>query len=493
MSEAAAPAILVVDDESSALRGARRALRAEGFEHVLTLDDPREVVTMLEGQRVALLLLDLLMPHVSGEEILEVVSDRWPELPVVVMTAETDVRTAVRCMKLGAVDYLLKPVAPEQLAETVSRALEQSALRWENARLRDQFFDEKLEHPEAFASILTRDPAMLRVFAYLEAISRGSHPVLVTGETGSGKELVAQALHAVGDRDGPFVAVNVAGLDDAMFSDTLFGHLPGAFTGASGTRKGMIEQAGSGTLFLDEIGDLAEASQVKLLRLLQEGEYHPLGSDEPSRLRARVVAATHRDPSGFRQDLYYRLRAYHVRVPPLRERLGDLPLLVQHFLGLAADDLGKPRPTVPPDRVRATGRIAVATASRWTAARAEPPMTPASGRCSPPGFGAASTRAIVASSRSRAQARASSSARASSQSRLRQASWAWRSSSAAMRSRIDRTASSRTAAAAAMASATPRVSPTQASTIRPRTAADHDGSQAAPSRSRRSGPMASPA
>jgi DNA-binding NtrC family response regulator len=294
-------------------------------------------------------LLDLGMPHVSGEELLGEVAARRPELPVVVITAEQDVRTAVRCMKLGAVDYLLKPVSPEQLAEIVGRALEQSALRWENSRLRDQFFSHHLQHPECFEEILTVDPAMLRIFAYLESISRGSHPVLISGETGTGKELVASALHRVSKRDGPFVAVNVAGLDDAMFSDTLFGHRPGAFTGATGPRRGMIEQAGAGTLFLDEIGDLSEASQVKLLRLIQEGEYFALGSDSPGRLRARVVAATHREASGLRQDLYYRLRAYHVSIPPLRERLGDLPLLVDHFLGLAADDLGKPKPTVPPE------------------------------------------------------------------------------------------------------------------------------------------------
>jgi DNA-binding NtrC family response regulator len=257
------------------------------------------------------------------------------------------VRTAVRCMKLGASDYLLKPVGAEQLAETVERVLEQNALRWENRRLREQFFAEKLEHRDCFDEILTEDPGMLRVFGYIEAISRGSHPVLITGATGTGKELVARALHRVSGREGEFVAVNVAGLDDAMFSDTIFGHTPGAYTGATGKRAGMIERAGTGTLFLDEIGDLAEASQVKLLRLLQEGEYYALGSDTPGRLRARVVAATHADPSGFRQDLYYRLRSYHVQIPPLRERLGDLPLLVEHFLGLASDDLGKPKPTVP--------------------------------------------------------------------------------------------------------------------------------------------------
>jgi DNA-binding NtrC family response regulator len=343
----ASASILVVDDEESALRAARRALRVHGYEHVLTCSDPRETLAMLKEHRVELLLLDLLMPHMNGEEVLTEVAQRHPQLPVIVITAEQDVRTAVRCMKLGASDYLLKPVGAEQLAETVERVLEQNALRWENRRLREQFFAEKLEHRDCFDEILTEDPGMLRVFGYIEAISRGSHPVLITGATGTGKELVARALHRVSGREGEFVAVNVAGLDDAMFSDTIFGHTPGAYTGATGKRAGMIERAGTGTLFLDEIGDLAEASQVKLLRLLQEGEYYALGSDTPGRLRARVVAATHADPSGFRQDLYYRLRSYHVQIPPLRERLGDLPLLVEHFLGLASDDLGKPKPTVP--------------------------------------------------------------------------------------------------------------------------------------------------
>jgi transcriptional regulator with GAF, ATPase, and Fis domain len=187
------------------------------------------------------------------------------------------------------------------------------------------------------------------MFAYLEAIAKGSQPVLVVGETGTGKELVARALHAASGRDGRFVGVNVSGLDDTVFSDTLFGHEAGAFTGAAKERKGLIETAGTGTLFLDEIGDLAEAAQVKLLRLLQEREYHPLGSDVPRRLRARVVAATHRDPTELRQDLYFRLRSYHVRIPPLRERLGDVPLLVECFLRAAAADLGIAPPSLSPE------------------------------------------------------------------------------------------------------------------------------------------------
>jgi DNA-binding NtrC family response regulator len=341
--------ILVVDDEEWTLRGVRRTLRSHGFESVLTCSDSRKAVGLIRENRVALLLLDLMMPHVGGEEILAELSKVSPELPVIVVTAEQEVSSAVRCMKLGASDYLVKPVDPEQLVAAVHRTLEHSALRDENARLRDQFFRQDLSEPEAFAHIVTSDASMRRLFAYLEAISRGSQPVLVVGETGTGKELVAKALHLASKRDGPFVAVNVAGLDDTMFSDTLFGHRAGAFTGATSPRKGMIETAASGTLFLDEIGDLTEASQVKLLRLLQEREYHPLGSDSTRLLKARVVAATNRDPSTLRQDLYYRLRSYRVQIPPLRERRGDIGILIDRFAAEAAQDLGRPTPTVPAD------------------------------------------------------------------------------------------------------------------------------------------------
>lgn len=188
---------------------------------------------------------------------------------------------------------------------------------------------------------------MRRLFGYLEAISGGTQPVLINGETGTGKELVARGLHAASGCEGEFVAVNAAGLDDMVFADTLFGHRSGAFTGALGSRSGMIEKAAGGTLFLDEIGDLTEASQIKLLRLIQEREFYPLGSDSPRRLRARVVAATHQPPSALRSDLYFRLRAHQVRIPPMRERLGDLPLLVAHFLREAAEDLGRACPEVP--------------------------------------------------------------------------------------------------------------------------------------------------
>jgi DNA-binding NtrC family response regulator len=348
--------ILIVDDEESVLNGVRRTLRANGFDVVLMCADSRNVEPLLEGEPIALILLDLMMPHIGGRELLERIASSHPEIPVVVVTAEQDVRIAVDCMKVGAYDYLLKPVGADELMATVRRALEHRELRDENARLRSKLLEQDLEQPRVFSGLITADAAMIRVFAYLEVIARGSHPALITGETGTGKELIARALHELSGRRGPFVAVNVAGLDDTMFSDTLFGHRPGAFTGASGTRRGMIEQAGRGTLFLDEIGDLAEASQVKLLRVLQEREYYTLGDDVPKRLEARVIAATHQDPARLRRDLYFRLRSYHVRIPSLRERLGDLPLLINHIVREAAQDLGKQPPVVPERLYRALGR-----------------------------------------------------------------------------------------------------------------------------------------
>jgi DNA-binding NtrC family response regulator len=201
--------------------------------------------------------------------------------------------------------------------------------------------------------MVTQHPTMQALFRYVEAIARSPQPVLITGETGTGKELLARAVHRLAAPRGDFVAVNVAGLDDQVFSDTLFGHTRGAFTGADRPREGLITRAEDGTLFLDEIGDLAATSQVKLLRLLQEGTYYPLGADRPRQSRARVVVATNRDvvqdmqAGTFRKDLYYRLRAHHVQIPPLRARRDDLPLLVTRSLAKAAAALHKPVPTPP--------------------------------------------------------------------------------------------------------------------------------------------------
>jgi DNA-binding NtrC family response regulator len=210
-----------------------------------------------------------------------------------------------------------------------------------------------LKRPEAFAEIITSNTQMFSIFQYLESVAQTLEPILITGETGVGKELIARCIHKLSGVKGNLVIVNVAGLDDNVFSDTLFGHVRGAFTGADQTRRGLVEQSSGGTLFLDEIGDLSHASQVKLLRLIQEGEYLPLGQDEPSYTDARIVTATNEDLWGlqragkFRKDLNFRLRTHHVHIPPLSERMDDIELLVEHFLAEAANALNMKKPTPP--------------------------------------------------------------------------------------------------------------------------------------------------
>jgi DNA-binding NtrC family response regulator len=259
----------------------------------------------------------------------------------------------VECMKSGAFDYLVKPVDDVRLLACVRRAMSLSEARHENKVLKDYLLTDKLEHPEAFSEILTCDKAMRAVFQYIEAVAGTLLPVLITGETGVGKELIARAVHRLSGRPGEFLPVNVAGVDDLFFSDTLFGHKKGAFTGADRDRRGLIEQASGGTLFLDEIGDLHLESQVKLLRLLEERKYYPVGSDMPKPADVRIVVATHRDIESlqnqelFRRDLFYRLRTHHVHLPPLRERKGDIPLLAEHFLEQASKTLGKKKVTPP--------------------------------------------------------------------------------------------------------------------------------------------------
>ncbi len=345
--------ILIVDDEPQLLRSVSLLLRTAGITHVLTLEDSRAVLPLLAEQAVGLVLLDLSMPHLSGQELLERMAADYPDIPVIVMTATNDLDTAVHCMQVGASDYLVKPVENERLVSSVRRALELRSLRDEVRSLKDRFLADTPHEREVFAAIVTQSKAMFAIFRYIEAIASSPWPVLITGETGTGKELIAKALHRLSKRSGEFVAINVAGLDDTLFSDTLFGHVKGSFTGAAGSREGLITQAAEGTLFLDEIGDLGTASQVKLLRLLQDGSYYPLGADQPRRNRARIIVATHYnvmqrvEEGAFRKDLYYRLRTHHLHLPPLHKRLEDLPLLVNHFLEKAARALGKPAPAVP--------------------------------------------------------------------------------------------------------------------------------------------------
>jgi len=345
--------VLMVDDEAEALDSFETALLLASINHIIRCQDSRDVMPLLSSQEIEVMLLDLSIPYISGEELLSLVTKEFPEVPVIIITGSNDVETAVACMKSGAFDYMVKPVEKSRLISGVKRAIGLRELQRENRLLKARVLSGEMEHPEAFSEIITDSEAMRSIFQYIEAISNTSQPVLITGETGVGKELVARAIHKLSNRKGDFVPVNVAGLDDNIFADTLFGHKKGAFTGADQPRSGMIEQASGGTLFLDEIGDLSSASQVKLLRLLQDGEFFPLGSDIIKHSDARVVVATNQNlqtlqESGkFRKDLYYRLRAHHIHIPSLRDRYEDLPILIDHFLEKASKALGKEKPAPP--------------------------------------------------------------------------------------------------------------------------------------------------
>ncbi len=347
--------VLIVDDEARSLRSIGLSLRMAGITHVETCNDSREVAGLLASRLFDVMLLDLTMPHVSGEEILAMAGEKYPEMPVIIITAMDEVDTAVRCMRKGAFGYLVKPVETGRLVSDVRRAVELRELKDQARRLKHHLLSGELENPEAFSSIVTRNKAMHSIFQYIESISASRQPILVTGETGVGKELVVRAIHALTAPKTPLVSVNVAGLDDNVFSDTLFGHVKGAFTGAEDRRSGLVEKAAGGILHLDEIGDLRHESQVKLLRLLQEGDYFPLGSDLPKRADIRVIATTNQDISGFetsekfRKDLYFRLMVHHIHIPPLRERLDDIPLLLSHFTGEAARALDRNPPKFSPD------------------------------------------------------------------------------------------------------------------------------------------------
>ena len=347
--------ILLVDDDEDVGRAVARTLGLNGFNNLLTLTDSREVLPLLNRQEVALILLDLTMPHLRGDKVLEEIISSFPRLPVIMATATDDIDTVVDCMKKGAFDYVTKPFSTSRLLTATRCALEMRELRRENEALRLQELGQPPKRPELFAGIITGDRQMLKIFNYIEMIGPSSQPVLISGETGVGKELAARAVHGTSNRKGAFVAVNVAGLDDEVFSDTLFGHTKGAFTGATSSRAGQIKKAAAGTLFLDEIGDLSLKSQVKLLRLLQEKEYLPLGGDTPQMTDARIIAATNHnlaemvDRGTFRKDLYFRLYAHLVHLPPLRDRLTDMPLLVENFADQATKEFGGKKLSLRPE------------------------------------------------------------------------------------------------------------------------------------------------
>lgn len=345
--------VVIVDDDASVLLSTKILLGNGGIRQVLTLEHGQNLLPLLETEEVGVILLDLLMPRVSGHQLLPQLIESFPEIPVIVMTAMDEVDTAVASMKTGAFDYLVKPVEENRLLSSVLHALEVRMLRRQVGAIKRHLLSDSLENPRVFDSIVTGNRKIRSIFQYIEAIARSSEPVLICGETGVGKELFTEAIHRLSGRMGELVRVNVAGLDDTLFSDTLFGHQKGAFTGALEPRDGLVAQAAGGTLLLDEIGDLKPASQVKLLRLLQEHSYYPLGSDLPRNSDVRIICATSQDlrkllkKDRFRSDLYFRLSVHQIDIPPLRQRQEDLPLLVNHFIGKAAAEMAKPAPSAP--------------------------------------------------------------------------------------------------------------------------------------------------
>ena len=332
--------ILVVDDEARMRRVLEMML--EGFGHrVITAGDVEGALALLAREQVDLVFTDLQLPNVSGLELLARARERNPDLPIVVITAFATVETAVRAIKLGAYDYLMKPFRIEEIEALVAHALTLRDARRENAYLREVA-------AEPYEGIVGASPAMLRIFDQVERVAPSPTTVLVTGETGTGKELVARAIHRRSPRaERLFVAVNCAAIPSELLEAELFGVTKGAFTGATKDRPGKFELADGGTLFLDEIGDMPLAMQAKLLRALQEGTIERLGGSAPRVVNVRTITATHRDLSvlvrdnQFRADLYYRLAVFPIAIPPLRERREDIPALARHAVERFARRAGR--------------------------------------------------------------------------------------------------------------------------------------------------------
>lgn len=331
--------IIVVDDEQDFLESIRRGLITSGFRDVRTEHDPRAAADLIRsGQVFDIALIDITMPGITGIELLSLIKSESPMTECVMVTAIDEARVAVECLKKGAYDYLVKPISKEDLLQSVSRTLERKRL-YEIIDLGKRKTPPELSNKQAFAPIVTHSPAMLRLLREAELHARSDVPILISGETGTGKELLSRAIHQASRRHAHrFTPINVDAVDPHLFSSEFFGHVKGAFTGAAATRIGFIEDTHRGTLFLDEIGNLPLELQGKLLRVLQSGEYIKLGTSRPQKADVRFIAATNEDlekliaRKRFRKDLYYRLRGAWIELPPLRERKEDIPLLANHFL-----------------------------------------------------------------------------------------------------------------------------------------------------------------
>jgi len=333
----AEPTVLVADDELGVRESVGRALRREGF-RVLPAEDGQAALDLLRRGGVDLLLADLRMPGLDGLELLRAAKLLSPQVEVIVLSGHGTVEEAVQAMKEGAYDFLTKPIERAQLTRTVRQALERRALVLENRSLQ-----RRLDELAGAGEIIGESPAIRQLLALVKQVAPASATVLIEGESGTGKELVARALHEGSPRrERPFIRVNCAALPETLLESELFGYERGAFTGAVARKEGRFELADGGTLLLDEVGDLSAATQAKLLRALQDGEFERLGGTKSLKADVRIVAATNQDLASlvkqqrFREDLYYRLNVITIRVPPLRERVEDIPVLAQHFLRLYA-------------------------------------------------------------------------------------------------------------------------------------------------------------
>jgi DNA-binding NtrC family response regulator len=337
--------VLIVDDDPAQRRILEEIIKRLGFE-TKTAQGGEQALQLLEGPdkgSISLVLLDLVMPGLDGFGVLDRLNGRPGVPPIIVQTAQGSIDSAINAMRLGAIDFIVKPASPERLDVSIKSAMKIEALQGEITRIK-----KRAEGELTFGDLVMRGEAMTRVIQLGKRAAVSNIPVLIEGESGVGKELIARAIQGESDRrTKPFVVVNCGAIPENLIESTLFGHEKGSFTGAVDKRIGKFQEADGGTLFLDEIGELPLDAQVKLLRALQEGEIDPVGSKKPVKVNFRLISATNRDmiqlvkDGKFREDLYYRLNVFPIYVPPLRDRIGDVPELARHFLARFAAEEGK--------------------------------------------------------------------------------------------------------------------------------------------------------
>jgi DNA-binding NtrC family response regulator len=336
------PSILVIDDEAAVCEGIRRVLHGEGYE-VTTTCSPRDGIDLLRKKSFDLLLLDIKMPELNGMKVLQESRASSPNTEVVIITGYATIETAIDAIRQGAFEYLQKPVGPEKLLITVARALERRHLLDLTQRLRSE-----LESRHRIGRLVCSSPKMQKVMQLVAKVAPTNSTILISGDTGTGKDCIAKAIHYNSPRkDEPFIVADCSALNESLLESELFGHVRGAFTGAVRNREGLVEAARGSTLFLDEIATLSPRIQSSLLRLLQEREIRPVGSDKTVSVDVRVIAATNKDllqlveAGTFREDLYYRLAVFTISLPALRDRIEEVPLLSHHFLEKYAEEFEK--------------------------------------------------------------------------------------------------------------------------------------------------------